>query len=145
MAVLISLREVVVEGIVVLLSGFVTFIFCFRVWKVILRHQNRVRANQHTQNFGHLSIDLAKYKKSAITIFYILGIFTVCYLPPSLFLIVMAFGNNFQSTFGAVIASKILLTLYLIPSSLNPLICCWRIRDLHVEVKQLLIQFICGY
>lgn len=54
-----SPREVVVEGIVVLLSVFVTFIFYFKDWKIILRHQNQVRVNQQTQNFGHSSIDLA--------------------------------------------------------------------------------------
>lgn len=136
----ISLREEIVEGIVVFLGLLIIAIFYFKVWKIIVRHQSQVHASQQFQNIGgQPSIDLAKYKRSVIRIFYIVGMFTVCYLPSSLFVIVRMFYENFQLTVGSNLASLILLTLYFLSSSLNPLIYCWRIRVLRVKIKQLLM------
>lgn len=136
----IYLREDAVEGILVLLCLLITTVFYSKVFQIIHRHQNQIQANQPNQNFGQPSIDLVKYKKSVITILYILAIFAVCYLPSALFLIVMIFYQNFQFSEEVIIVTKVLPTLYFLSSSLNPILYCWRIRDLRIGVKQLLMN-----
>ena len=103
----IYLREDAVEGILVLLCLLITTVFYSKVFQIIHRHQNQIQANQPNQNFGQPSIDLVKYKKSVITILYILAIFAVCYLPSALFLIVMIFYQNFQFTEEVIIVTKV--------------------------------------
>ena len=136
----IYIRQDAVEGIVVFLCLLITTVFYFKVFQIIRCHQNQIQANQPAKNFGQPTIDLEKYKKSVITILYILGLFAVCYLPSALFLIVMIFYQNFQFTEEVIIITRILPTIYFLSSSLNPLLYCWRIRHLRVAVKQLLVS-----
>ena len=70
-------------------------------------------------------------------LFYILVLFSLCYLPSAVFLQVMLFYQDFQYTTEANILTKILSTLYYLSSTLNPLLYCWRVRDLRVRVRQL--------
>lgn len=135
----VFLRSDVAEGIVVLLCFLVTIFFYFKVFQIIRLHQNQIHVSQQTHNFGQPAIDIAKYKKSVITILYILGLFAICYLPSALFLIVMLFYPNFQFTAEVVMVTKILPSLYFLLSALNPLLYCWRMRYLRSKVTQLLV------
>ena len=66
------------EGIVVLLCVLIAAFFYFKVFQIIRLHQNQIHVNQQTHNFGQPAIDIAKYKRSVITIPYILGLFAIC-------------------------------------------------------------------
>ena len=68
-----------------------TSVAYFKVFRIIRQHQQQIRTNQSRQNFGQPAIDLAKYKKSIFSIFYILALFSLCILPfiVSLFLLVL--------------------------------------------------------
>ena len=108
----VFLRSDVAEGIVVLLCLLITAFFCFKVFQIIRLHQNQIHVNQQTHNFGQPAIVIAKYKRSVITILYILGLFAICYLPSALFLIVMLFYPNFQFKVEVVMVTRILTSLY---------------------------------
>ena len=129
-----------VEGIVVFVCLLITTVFYFKVFQIIRRHQLQIQANQPTQAFGQAAIDIAKYKKSVVMLLYILTLFALCYLPSAIFLEVMLFYEDFQFTAQVGIMAKLISTLYFLSSALNPLLYCWRIRDLRLGVKQLLIK-----
>lgn len=129
-----------VEGIVVFFCLLITSVFNFEVLQIIRRHQLQIQATQPNQGFGQAAIDIAKYKKSVITLLYILALFSVCYLPSAVFLQATLFYQDFQFTTEVLILTKILSTLYFLSSVLNPLLYCWRIRDLRVGVRQLLMR-----
>lgn len=135
----VFLRSDVAEGIVVLLCLLITAFFYFKVFQIIRLHQNQIHVNQQNHNFGQPAIDIAKYKRSVITILYISGLFAICYLPSALFLIVMLFYPNFQFKVEVVMVTRILTSLYFLLSALNPLSYCWRMRDLRSKVIQLLV------
>ena len=125
------------EGRVVFIYLLIASVFYFKVLLLIRRHQLQIQATQPNQGFGQAAIDIAKYKKSVIMLFYILALFSLCYLPSAVFLQVMLFYQDFQYTTEANILTKILSTLYYLSSTLNPLLYCWRVRDLRVRVRQL--------
>ena len=131
----VFLRSDVAEGIVVLLCLLITAFFYFKVFQIIRLHQNQIHVNQQNHNFGQPAID----KRSVITILYISGLFAICYLPSALFLIVMLFYPNFQFKVEVVMVTRILTSLYFLLSALNPLLYCWRMRDLRSKVTQLLV------
>ena len=135
----VFLRSDVAEGIVVLLCLLITAFFYFKVFQIIRLHQNQIHVNQQTHNFGQPAIDIAKYKRSVITILYILGLFAICYLPSALFLIVILFYPNFQFKVEVIKVTRILTSLYFLLLALNPLLYCWRMRDLRSKVTQLLV------
>ena len=54
-----------------LLSISITSFAYFKVFRIICHHQQQVQTNVPPQNFGQLAINLAKYKKSVVTILYI--------------------------------------------------------------------------
>ena len=65
-----------------MLFCFVTTSFAyFKVYKILRHHQKRVQEHETSQNFGQPAIDLAKYKKSVVSILYILLLFTFWFLP----------------------------------------------------------------
>lgn len=122
--------------IALMLLSFVTIFFAyFKVLRIIHSHQLQVQAGQPAQRFGQPAINLAKYKKSAITILYILASFSFCFLP---FVVSIGFyvyeGLNSEIS----VAIGFSLVLVFLSSSLNPCLYLWRMNDIRNGVKQLL-------
>lgn len=121
---------------------FVTTSFSyFKVFRIIRRQQRQIQANQSSQCFGQSVITL-KYKKSVATVLYILLLFMVCYLPHVIYINVNALMTRFAAK-SSVLGWHVSVTLILMSSSLNPLLYCWRIKELRDEVKLLVTKFIC--
>jgi len=58
-----------------------TFAAYFKVFRIIRQHQQQVQEKEASQNFGQPAMNLAKYKKSVVSILYILALFSFCFLP----------------------------------------------------------------
>ena len=75
-------HELMITIITLMLLCYLTTAFAyFKVYQVIRSHQMHVQASEPAQNFGHPSIDLAKYKKSVATILNVILLFSLCFLP----------------------------------------------------------------
>ena len=111
-----------------------TSVAYFKVFRIIRQHQQQIHTNQSRQNFGQPAIDLAKYKKSIFSIFYILALFSLCILPfiVSLFLLVLL-GKK-EESWGPYHVSLVIL---LSASCLNPGLYIWRMKDVRDGVKKL--------
>ena len=128
-------REVDNASVAFILVCYVTtFSFYFKVLRVIRQHRQRVEGNQPSQNFGHPAINLTKYKKSVVTIVYILAVFSICLLPLTASLAANAF---IDSRLATEVAKSFSLVLLFLSSSLNPGIYLWRMNDVRRGVKQL--------
>ena len=120
------------------LSFFATFVAYFNVLRIIRSQQLQVQAlNRPPQNFGRPTINLVKYKKSVITILYVLALFCVCFLP---FVITTGvfIRESAGSNSGLHIALSVSRVLLFSSSSLNPFLYLWRMSDVRNGVKQLL-------
>ncbi len=105
-----------------------------RVFRIIRRHQLQVQTNEPSQNFGQPIINLAKYKKSVVSIFYILVVFCFCFLT---FIISTAVYLSLGSNAALAAASNVSVMLLFLSSSLNPCLYLWRMNDIRNAVKNL--------
>ena len=127
-------REVYIIIMALVLFCFIITAFAyFNVYRIIRQHQQQVQANVTSQNFGQPAIDLAKYKKSVVSILYILLLFSVCFLPFAISSFVFLLLGN--ST-GIGVAFSVSLLLLFLSSSLNPGLFVWRMNDIRNGVKQ---------
>ena len=115
------------------LCVFVTAFAYFNVFQIIRRHQNQVQTNEN-------AIDMKKYKATIFTIMYILAIFVVSYLPYLCSLLVFYFvkSNKRLATYNicaAVVFSS---------SFFNPLLYCWRIKEIRDSVRSIIRKLFCN-
>ena len=111
-----------------------TTVAYFKVFRIIRRHQQRIRGNQSCQSVGQPAIDLAKYKKSVISILYILILFSFSFLPVTVILFLLVKWGESKGTWEPHHVSLVFLYL---SSSLNPGLYIWRMRDIRDGVNSL--------
>lgn len=128
-----------VAGVVCLTIASVAY---FKVYGIILRHRQHVRANEPTQNFGQPAIHLVKYKRSVCTILCILALFYVTYIPLIVFTIVLSSLNEITDKFSMVFNA--LIGMHLLSSSLNPVLYCLRMKNIRDGVKQIVKRIVCN-
>ena len=127
--------EVFITALAVMLFCFLTTLVAyFKVFRIIRQHQQQVIGNESTQNFGQPAINLAKYKKSVVSILYILALFSFCFLP---MIVSLAVILNLDYTSETVAAFQLSLVALILSSSLNPCLYLWRMNDIRRGVKQL--------
>ena len=119
---------------VMLFCFLTTFVAYFKVFRIIRQHQQQVMGNESTQNFGQPAINLAKYKKSVVSILYILALFSFCFLP---MIVSLAVILNLDYASETVAAFQLSLVALILSSSLNPCLYLWRMNDIRRGVKQL--------
>ena len=110
-----------------------------------LRHQQaQVRDHVQPEQSSRVRsvLNIARYKKTVYSVAWIQFAMLACYGPN----IVMAFLWRFRiidyST-ESMIADDVFLCLIFLNSSLNPVLYCWRIKDIRQEVKNLIRKCLC--
>ena len=129
-----KLEAVTAMGIYLLSCYLATTVAYFKVFRKIRRHQQQVRENQSCQSVGQPAIDLAKYKKSLLSILYILVLFSFSFLPVAVMLFLLVKLNKSVETWEPYHVSLVFLYL---SSSLNPGFYIWRMKDIRDGVKSL--------
>lgn len=102
----------------------------FRIYQVVRYHQNQIHGQNQIQN-GQ-AMQAARVKKSALNAFYVYIVSLVCFTPNLLAGILLEVDNSRVPTLVAYNASAFLV---LLNSSLNPLVYCWRYREIRHTVK----------
>ena len=101
-----------------------------RIYKVVKYHRNQIENQLRVPNT--LATDLAREKKSALNAVYVYVVFLVCYLP-LLCSYIGLLASSFQMPFW--VAEQALIFLVFLNSSLNPVLYCWRYREIRENVK----------
>ena len=127
---------------VFLTLSLVTSIFCYTRIHLKLRHrqiqdQNRFPLRQ--ANVGGIAMNIARYKKSVSSILWVQLALVGCYGPWVFvaFLFVTGIENDLR------VASETTTTLVHINSTLNPILYCWKIREVRQAVKATIKQRDC--
>ena len=102
----------------------------FRIYLVVRYHQNQIHGHNQIQN-GQ-AMQAARVKKSALNAFYVYIVSLVCFMPNLLAGILLVVDNSSLPILVAYNASSFLI---LLNSSLNPLVYCWRYREIRDIVK----------
>ena len=107
-----------------------TTVAYIRIYKVVRYHHNQILSQ--LQQANHQEMEQHREKKSAFNALFIYVVFLVCYLP--YFCVLMLYGTNgSRSSFLAPYFTTHFLVL--LNSSLNPLVYCWRYREIRQIVK----------
>ena len=114
-----------------------TSIFCYTKISLTLCHnsnqvQNHVLQGQPSQT---LPLNIARYKKTVSSALYVQLALVVCYLPHAVVGFLLTQRGMSSSVFHCW---GFAVTLLYLNSSLNPILYCWKIRDLRQAVKDTL-------
>ena len=80
---------------------------------------------------------MLKCRKSALTILYVYGLFVISYLPVFVIMLIIQTLTGMK-TKTMMIAVNYAATAVFINSFLNPVVYCWRIREIRRAVKNVL-------
>ena len=120
----------------------VTTIFAYTKISYTLRHnqihvQNHVAQGQPSQA---IPLNTARYRKAVYSALWVQGTLAICYLP---FYIVAVFTPQRGMPLSIYLARNFTVSMVLLNSSLNPLLYCWKIREVRQAVKETLRQLFC--
>ena len=122
-----------VVAVIVTSIGFLSTTFAYvRVYRVARYHQNQIQAQCQQQ-----AMVLLCERKSALNVMYIYIVFVACYLPH----FCLAFHYVIHANNFSVVSSITFMFAFffvLLNSSLNPLIYCWRYREVRQIMKDTL-------
>ena len=126
---------------VILLSCVATSIYCYvKIYYTLRRHQARLgeRVHQRERNDGEIPLNIARYRKTVCTALCMQITLPACYLPYGIVAALRAVkGESFH------LAWDVALTLIFLNSTLNPILYCWRIRQIREVVKNTIKQLCC--
>ncbi len=104
-----------------------TVVYC-KIYFVVRRHLRAIQAS------GEVMANSARLVKSALGTFYVYLVFVICYLPFYCILVLMISGSRVTEE-GSVLYSW---TLMFLNSSLNPVIYCWKMRQIRHAIMDTL-------
>ena len=104
----------------------------FKIYLQVRKLQNKTRNQFH---LAPASINIHSFKRSAVTVLYIMAVFLACYIP---FLSMLVVRMRHEGSLRLNIAYNFAAAVVYSNSSLNPFIYCFRIKDIRIAVFKLL-------
>lgn len=110
----------------------------FRIYKVVEYHRNQIQSQLELRNTQ--ATDLLQEKKSAFNVLFVYAVYLACYLPHLHCLMPMII---IDARFSSLAAEQVSILLIFFNSSLNPIVYCWRYREIREIVKKTLKKMLC--
>lgn len=126
-----------VFGTIVIMSEMfsiaITSVAYVKIYKIVKRHQRDINSQRRisVDPTAQMDLNMKKYQRSACTMLIVFMLSFVCYVPYSM---VMIAKLKYGFTTQVKVAIDIFSTVVCINSSLNPVIYCWRMRDVKQAV-----------
>ena len=116
-----------------------TLTCCYARIFLILRNHLPAQVIPQGEPNGISPLNLSRYKKTVSTALWVFAALMICYLPFGLVLLAQTMLP--EITEPVAIVGFFGLTLVYLNSSLNPLLYCWKIREVRHAVKEVLTNF----
>ena len=115
--------------------------FCYaKIYHILRLQQTKVRdIGSQRQSRRSSSINIERYKRTVSNALWVHFTLLVCYLPYSIVSGLRAITGE-----SYLVAEGFTATLIFFNSSVNPVLYCWRIRDVRQAVKETIGQY-CGF
>ncbi|XP_078344366.1 melanocyte-stimulating hormone receptor-like [Oculina patagonica] len=113
----------------------ITSTFCYVRIYFALRNHIQVHVNLQGQPNAISPLNLSRYKTTVSTAMWLFAALIICYAPFGLVLVVSATQSELNESLN--ITTFFALTLVYLNSSLNPMLYCWKIRELRNAVKEI--------
>ena len=120
----------------------VTTIFAYAKIFVTLRH-NQIHVQSHVaqgQPSQAIPLNIARYRKAVYSALWVQGTLVICYLP---YHVTVFLTPQRGMPLSIYLTRNFTASMVLLNSSLNPLLYCWKIREVRQAVKETLRQFFC--
>ena len=115
--------------------------FCYlKIYFTLRSRQAQVEQETASRQFnGPSRVHELKYKRSVSTTMLVSIFMIACYLPFAIFATVIAIRHEISSS--SLSADGVVISLVYLNSSINPVIYCWRIREVRKAVKATIRRF----
>ena len=132
--------DIALQGTIIVVSLYlITSIFSYTWIFFALRHRQRqVQIVFQRQSSRTTPLNIARYRKAVSSSLWVQLVIVVCYLP---YEIVVALWAHTGLPSVVFLVAQCTITLVYLNSSLNPVIYCWKIKELRQVVKQTIGQF----
>ena len=124
-----------IHNVMVVIVGFVGILLVtvayIRIYRVVIYHQNQIHSQLQHQNAQ--AMELLREKKSAFNAVHFYVIFVAWYLPNFCSTILLT-ADNTEISFR--LANYVTFFFVLFNSSLNPVVYCWRYREIRQIMKR---------
>ena len=129
----------VIFSLLVTLIAYIKIVKCVRRHETQINHQNTKAENLagSSRPVSHRLLKMKRYKKSTLTMVYIVGSFVACYIP---YLSVKFLHRIKGYTVEVKTAYLYASTLMFLNSSFNPAVLCWRIKDMRNAAKDVCLR-----
>ena len=114
----------------------ITSIYCYARIFFVLRNHIQPQVLPQGQQNGISPLNLSRYKKTVSSALWVFASLMICYLPFGLVLMIQTMLSEVSGRL--VIGSYFAITLVYLNSSLNPLLYCWKIKEVRQSVKETL-------
>ena len=128
----------IMVSIIISLFSYIKIFFTFRHQQAQVR--DHVQPEQSSRVRSVLNI--ARYKKTVYSVAWIQFAMLACYGPGIVMVFLLQFGN-IDDSIEIRIADEFSLCLVFLNSSLNPVLYCWRIKDVRREVQNTICKCLC--
>lgn len=126
---------------VVIVTALVIATVCyFKIYLMLRRQKSRVEDHLNQGRAAAACLNVEKYKKTVLSTLWVHITLVVCNLPYAVVTTVKTIHGNTPSLF---IVEAFAATLVFLNSSLNPVLYCWKIKEVRQAVKQTTANFRC--
>ena len=127
--------------VLIILCVLTSIISYTKIYLRLRHHQTQLQENLQQQgqppNRGEIPLNIARYKKTVSSIAWVQLTLLICYLPFSVYQMLW-----FHDVLDQGIALDVTFSFLFLNSSLNPILYCWKIKDVRQAVKDT-IKFNC--
>ena len=113
----------------------ITSIYCYARIYLILRNHIQAQVIPQGEPNGISTLNLSRYRKTVSTALWIFAALMFCYLPLGGVLIL---STSVKLRSSLVVFNCLTMTLLYLNSSLNPMLYCWKIREVRNASKEIL-------
>ena len=112
-------------------------LFSYKIYMAVRQHQRQIDALQGQQLAQNVEMaNFGRLRKSAVTAIYVYFVFVLRYLPDTCIMWTIAITGNYGPLLTVI--QRYTITLFFLNSSLNPLIYCWKMRDIRHNIMNIL-------
>ena len=102
-----------------------------RIYKVLRHHKIQIRCELQQTSDHSVRAGLLRQQKNALDVFIVYVVFVVCYLPH----VFVSIIPLVDSSFAVGVYHHTTVFLIFLNSSLNPILYCWRYREIRQNVR----------
>ncbi|KAL9960340.1 hypothetical protein ACROYT_G033787 [Oculina patagonica] len=127
-------------GVLCLIISILSYMKIYLTLRQRQAHPIQDHVQQGQPNGGAISLNIARYKKTVSSIAWVQLALVACYVPFLVLSILVNTETTGQNLYTVRLAT---ITLVYINSSLNPILYCWKIKEVRLAAKDTIRQCCC--